>query len=80
MVGRLAGGAGALDVATALLALRDGVLPPTAHVDRLAPGCPLDLVRGEARDADLSTLLVVGRGWGGFNSAVVLGRVDDATR
>ncbi|RSM44876.1 ketosynthase chain-length factor [Amycolatopsis balhimycina DSM 5908] len=71
MVGRLNSGAGALDVATALLAMRDGVIPPTTGVD--APAA-LDLVVDRPREAAPRHALVVARGAGGFNSAVVLSR------
>lgn len=71
MTGRLAGGAGALDVAAALLSIRDGVIPPTVNVCR-APEYDIDLVSGEARPARVRTAVVLGRGQGGFNSAVVV--------
>src|SRR5262249_24119241 len=45
--GRLYAGGGALDLATALLALRDAVIRPTINVDRLAAGIGIDLVRGQ---------------------------------
>ena len=45
MVGRLYAGGASLDVATALLAMRDGVIPPTVNVSELAEGCELNLVR-----------------------------------
>lgn len=73
MVGRLYAGGSSLDVATAALALRDGSLPPTINVGPLAEGVDLDIVT-EARDLDLETVLVVARGTGGFNSALVLRR------
>ena len=76
LTGRLYGGGAALDVATALLALRDGVIPHTVGPTRLFPGCALDLVLGSARERRLTTALVVARGYGGFTSAVVLGRGD----
>ncbi|MFF8828560.1 ketosynthase chain-length factor [Streptomyces sp. NPDC015131] len=74
MTGRLLAGGAALDVATALLALRDGVIPPTAHVTEPAPEHRIDLVTGEAREARLRTALVLARGHGGFNSALVVRR------
>lgn len=74
MVGRLYAGGGALDVAGALLAMRDGVLPPTINLDEPAEGCDLAFVRAGARDATLETVLVNARGFGGFNSALVLRR------
>jgi act minimal PKS chain-length factor (CLF/KS beta) len=72
MTGRLNAGGAALDVATALLAMRNGVIPPTIGVSRLAAGCELDLVRDRPRAASIRTVLVVARGYGGFNAATVL--------
>ncbi len=72
MVGRLYAGGAALDTTAALLALRDGVIPPTVNVDSLADGCELDVVVGGPREAPLATALVVARGLGGFNSALVV--------
>jgi act minimal PKS chain-length factor (CLF/KS beta) len=71
LTGRLYAGGAALDVATALLALRDGVLPPTAGVTRLAPGIDVDLVT-EPRESRAATALVLARGHGGFTAALVL--------
>ncbi|MFD9443876.1 ketosynthase chain-length factor [Streptomyces sp. NPDC060006] len=73
MTGRLLAGGAALDVATALLALRDGVIPPTVNVAAAAPEHPIDLVT-EAREVPLRTALVLARGYGGFNSALVVRR------
>ncbi|MET9000049.1 ketosynthase chain-length factor [Amycolatopsis sp. Hca4] len=72
MTGRLSSGGGALDVATALLGLRDAVIPPTVNVSGPVPGYGLDLVVGEPRPAAVSAALVLARGQGGFNSAVVV--------
>ncbi|MFI2643380.1 ketosynthase chain-length factor [Streptomyces sp. NPDC018610] len=74
MTGRLLAGGAALDTATALLALRDGVIPPTAHVSEADPAHGIDLVTGEAREARLRTALVLARGHGGFNAALVVRR------
>lgn len=71
MVGRLYAGSGALDVATAALAMRDGTIPPTVGIDSVADGVDLDLVQ-DARPATLSTVLVNARGIGGFNASLVL--------
>jgi len=69
MTGRLAAGGAPLDVACALLAMRDGVIPPTVGVRNPLPD--LDLVT-EARPVPVRTALVLARGFGGFNSALVL--------
>jgi act minimal PKS chain-length factor (CLF/KS beta) len=72
--GRLNGGGASLDVATALLSLRDQVIPPTVNVGTPAPGFEIDLVCDEARPAALRTALVLARGYGGFNAALVVRR------
>lgn len=74
MTGRLYAGGASLDVAAALLAMRDGKLPPTVNLDEPAEGCELDFVTGKPRSADLGTVLVTARGYGGFNAALVLKR------
>ncbi|MDT0303929.1 ketosynthase chain-length factor [Streptomonospora wellingtoniae] len=71
MTGRLHSGGGPLDVAAALLAVRDGVIPPTVNVSP-DPGYALDLVGPGPRAARVRTALVLARGHGGFNSAVVV--------
>ncbi|MFJ3927864.1 ketosynthase chain-length factor [Streptomyces sp. NPDC090022] len=72
MTGRLSAGGASLDLAAALLALRDQVVPPTVGTVRPAADCPLDLVTGTPRRARLRTALVLARGRGGFNSAAVV--------
>jgi act minimal PKS chain-length factor (CLF/KS beta) len=72
LTGRLYGGGAALDVVTALQALAEGVIPPTVGTSRLADGIELDLVLDRPRPAPLRTALVLARGYGGFNAAVVL--------
>ncbi|GAB2943174.1 ketosynthase chain-length factor [Nonomuraea fastidiosa] len=72
MTGRLCAGAGPLDVAAALLSIRDGLVPPAVHV-RPDPGHRLDLVTGEPRPLRVRNALVVARGARGFNSAIVVG-------
>jgi act minimal PKS chain-length factor (CLF/KS beta) len=72
MTGRLNAGGAALDLATALLSMRDGVIPPTTGVTDLAPGCTIDLVRAKPRRAEIRTAMVTARGYGGFNTAIVL--------
>jgi act minimal PKS chain-length factor (CLF/KS beta) len=74
LTGRMYGGGAPLDVATALLALREGVIPHTAHIREVAPGLAVDLVTGAPRELPLRHALVLARGHGGFASALVLGR------
>ena len=71
--GRLMAGGSALNVATALLAMRDGIVPGTAYLDDPVDAPGLDLVQGN-RVQDLATVVVLARGFGGFNSSLVLRR------
>ncbi|MFD5283684.1 beta-ketoacyl synthase N-terminal-like domain-containing protein [Streptomyces rubrogriseus] len=75
LVGRLLSGGSALNVATALLAMRDGVIPAVGNLDDPDPAHGLDLVR-RPRERRLDTVLVTARGRGGFNSALVLRACD----
>lgn len=71
MTGRLYSGAAPLDLAAAFLSMREGVIPPTVNVDP-CPEYQLDLVLGQPRTANVRTALVLARGHGGFNSALVV--------
>lgn len=73
LTGRLYGGGGALDLATAALALFHGVVPATAGTTAAARH-GIDLVVDEPRLDEPRTALVLARGHGGFTSAVLLGR------
>ena len=72
MVGRLYAGGAALDVATALLAIRDNCIPPTINLDRPAKDCKLNFVLGKPQSQAIKNVLINARGFGGFNSALVL--------
>ncbi|MBT2488571.1 ketosynthase chain-length factor [Streptomyces sp. ISL-96] len=75
MIGRLYSGAAPVDVVSAVLAIREGLIPPTTNVV-LSPDYDIDLVTGQPRTASVRTTLVLARGYGGFNSAVVIRAVD----
>ncbi|AWT42947.1 MULTISPECIES: ketosynthase chain-length factor [Streptomyces] len=75
MTGALYSAAGALDVATVLLAMEEGLIPPTMNTEP-AERYGLDLVAGHPRTTEVRTALVVARGQGGFNSALVVRAAD----
>jgi act minimal PKS chain-length factor (CLF/KS beta) len=77
MTGRLYSGAAPLDLATACLAMRHGVIPATPHVTP-AEDYALDLV-GTARPGPVRAALVLARGHGGFNSALLVREVHSGT-
>ncbi|MFC9745678.1 ketosynthase chain-length factor [Streptomyces niveus] len=70
--GRLYSGAGPLDVVTALMALRDGLAPPTVNVAQVPDAYGIDLVVGHPRPVSGTAALVLARGHNGFNSALVV--------
>jgi 3-oxoacyl-[acyl-carrier-protein] synthase II len=72
MVGHLIGAAGALSAMVSLLAMRDGVLPPTANLERPDPECDLDHIPLQARQATVRTAVVNAFGFGGQNCVLVL--------
>lgn len=72
LTGRLFAGGGPLDVVTALLSIRDDVIPATPATTDVPEQYRIDLVRDEPRQAQVRTALVLARGRWGFNSAVVV--------
>ncbi|MEW1720668.1 beta-ketoacyl-[acyl-carrier-protein] synthase family protein [Streptomyces sp. NPDC093109] len=72
--GHLVGGAGALNVGVAALALDSGVVPATLNLDTPADGCDLDWIPGAARESRPGSALALARGLEGQAVAVALGR------
>jgi 3-oxoacyl-[acyl-carrier-protein] synthase II len=71
MTGHLLGAAGAVEAIFTILAIRDGVLPPTINLDNPDPACDLDYVPGTAREAPVSVALSNSFGFGGTNGSLV---------
>lgn len=72
MVGHLIGAAGALAAMACLLAIRDGVIPPTINLDSPDPECDLDHVANDARRAPVEAAIANAFGFGGQNCVVAL--------
>jgi act minimal PKS chain-length factor (CLF/KS beta) len=72
LTGRLYASGGPLDVVSALMAIRDGVIPHTAGTTTVPARYGIDLVTGSPLTARVSTALILARGRWGFNSAVVV--------
>ncbi|HVV58849.1 MAG TPA: beta-ketoacyl-ACP synthase II [Gaiellaceae bacterium] len=75
MTGHTFGAAGAIEAIFSVLALRDGVLPPTINYREPDPDCDLDYVPNEARHVQVDVALSNAMGLGGHNGCVLLGRV-----
>ena len=76
MTGHLLGAAGALEAILCLLALRDGLIPPTINYEQPDPACDLDYVPNVARPAALRVVMSNAFGLGGHNATLVLGREE----
>jgi len=75
--GHCLGAAGAVEAIFSLLAIRDGVLPPTINLEETDPACDLDYIPNEARRADVRTTVSNSFGFGGHNASIVLRRFED---
>jgi 3-oxoacyl-[acyl-carrier-protein] synthase II len=73
-VGHLLGAAGAVEAIFSLLAIRDGVAPPTINLDNPSVESPIDLVPHEARKRDIGTVLSNSFGFGGTNASLIFRR------
>jgi len=74
MMGHLVAAAGATELITCVLAIRDGILPPTINYQTPDPACNLDYVPNQARRADIKTALSNSFGFGGQNNTLVIQR------
>ncbi|MBQ5459681.1 MAG: beta-ketoacyl-ACP synthase II [Rhodocyclaceae bacterium] len=75
MTGHLLGGAGGLEAAFTVLALRDQVAPPTINLVNQDPDCPLDFCANEARPMKIDVAMKNNFGFGGTNGTLVFRRV-----
>jgi minimal PKS ketosynthase (KS/KS alpha) len=80
MIGHSLGAIGSIELAGCVLAMENGVVPPTANLHEADPACDLDYVPLVARERQTDTVLSVGSGFGGFQSAVVLARPAENER
>ncbi|GAA3870459.1 beta-ketoacyl-[acyl-carrier-protein] synthase family protein [Streptomyces lacrimifluminis] len=80
MIGHSLGAIGSIEIAACALGMEFGAVPPTANLHEPDPECDLDYVPLEARPARLDTVLSVGSGFGGFQSAMILTRDAGTTR
>ena len=74
--GHLMGAAGAVELMAAILAMQQGVIPPTAHYTRADPECDLDYVPNEPRAARIEAAMSNSFAFGGLNATVVVKTVE----
>jgi 3-oxoacyl-[acyl-carrier-protein] synthase II len=73
-IGHLLGAAGAVEAVFCLLALRDGVVPPTLNLDNPSIATPIDLVPHTARQRPVNIALSNSFGFGGTNASLIFGK------
>ena len=78
MTGHTLGAAGAIEAVICLLAMRDGVLPPTINQEVPDPACDLDYIPNVSRKAQVEYALSNSMGFGGHNVALIIRRRDGA--
>ncbi len=74
MTGHLLGAGGALEAAICVMAMRDGVIPPTINLDEPDPECDLDYTPNQARSREISVSMSNSFGFGGHNSVLVFAK------
>nr|MDQ3622855.1 beta-ketoacyl-[acyl-carrier-protein] synthase II [Verrucomicrobiota bacterium] len=72
MTGHLLGAAGAVETIVCVLAIKDGVIPPTINLDRPDPECDLDYTPNKAREKRITVALNNSFGFGGHNATLVV--------
>ncbi len=76
MIGHLLGAAGSVEAIFSVLAIRDGVAPPTINLDDPDDGCDLDFVPHQAKETKINGALSNSFGFGGTNGTLIFRRVD----
>jgi 3-oxoacyl-[acyl-carrier-protein] synthase II len=76
MMGHTFGAAGAIEAMMCILAVHEGVIPPTINYRNPDPDCDLDYVPNEAREAQIDVALSNAMGLGGHNGCVLVGRAE----
>jgi len=75
MIGHLLGAAGSVEAILTILALRDGVAPPTINLDNPSPGCDLNYVPHHAQERVIRHALSNSFGFGGTNGSLIFSQL-----
>lgn len=75
MTGHLLGGAGGLEAAICLLAMKEGIIPPTINLENPSENCRLNYAPGAAQQKKFDIALSNSFGFGGTNASLIFGKV-----
>jgi 3-oxoacyl-[acyl-carrier-protein] synthase II len=78
-LGHSLGASGGIELVIAVLALRDGLIPPTINLDNPDPNCDLDYTPNKARERKISAAMSNSFGFGGHNAAVIVGKLRNVS-
>jgi 3-oxoacyl-[acyl-carrier-protein] synthase II len=70
-IGHLLGAAGSVEAIFSILAMRDGIAPPTLNLENPSPGCDIDLVPNQAKQRKIRHVLSNSFGFGGTNASLI---------
>ncbi|MBM4764243.1 beta-ketoacyl-ACP synthase II [Bacillus sp. B15-48] len=76
MTGHLLGAAGGIEAIFTVMALKEGILPPTINLETPDPECDLDYVPNEARKSDIQAAISNSLGFGGHNATIALKKYE----
>jgi 3-oxoacyl-[acyl-carrier-protein] synthase II len=76
MTGHMLGAAGGVELIASIMAIKDGVIPPTINIEEQDPECDLDVVPNVAREVPVTVALSNSFGFGGHNASVLVSKFE----
>jgi 3-oxoacyl-[acyl-carrier-protein] synthase II len=76
MTGHMLGAAGGIELIASVMAIVDGVIPPTINIEEQDPECDLDVVPNVARELPVKVALSNSFGFGGHNASVLVSKFE----
>jgi 3-oxoacyl-[acyl-carrier-protein] synthase II len=76
MTGHMLGAAGGIELIASVMAIKDGIVPPTINIEEQDPECDLDCVPNVAREADVKVAISNSFGFGGHNASVLVSKFE----